>query len=61
MEKKIRKIAIITEFLSFPGGIEKVILLVNEVLKNKGIACDIFAGIYEKDKTYGEFKKLGVK
>lgn len=58
---KMKKIAIITEFLSFTGGIEKVILNLHQELKRRNIKCDIYAGLYEKDKTYNEFKKMRVK
>jgi glycosyltransferase involved in cell wall biosynthesis len=54
------RLAIITEFLSFKGGIEKCILLLHNELSSRGITADIYAGLYEADKTFKEFKKIRV-
>tara|TARA_Y100000310_G_scaffold204358_1_gene204619 strand:- start:7236 stop:8369 length:1134 start_codon:yes stop_codon:yes gene_type:complete len=59
--KEIRKIAIISEFLSNIGGIEKSILSLVKELKKKKIDFDIYAGFYDPENTYEEFKQLNVK
>ncbi|PIN93070.1 hypothetical protein COU54_04505 [Candidatus Pacearchaeota archaeon CG10_big_fil_rev_8_21_14_0_10_31_24] len=61
MLKQAKKIAIITEFLYFFGGIEKSILLLVQELKKRGVQVDIYAGIYNPKKTFEEFKSLKVK
>lgn len=55
------KIAIITEFLYFTGGIEKCILALHNELTSRGVKVDIYAGIYAPEKTFKEFKELNVK
>jgi len=59
--KKPKKIAIITEFLYFFGGIEKCILSLVKVLNEKGIQTDIYAGLYDSEKTFKDFKGLNIK
>src|SRR3989344_3919703 len=57
----VKKIAIVTEFLYFFGGIEKSILSLTQALQQKGVHVDIYAGIYNPTKTFAEFKTLNVK
>ena len=55
------KIAIITEFLYFKGGIEKSILALLEEFEKRGIDFDVYAGLYDPAKTFEEFKNYKIK
>jgi len=57
---KIKRVAIITEFLYNFGGIEKSILELTKGLKEKNIEYDIHCGLYDQDKTFGDFKSMNV-
>jgi len=57
----IKKVAIITEFLYNFGGIEKSILELTKGLEEKNIEYDIYCGLYDKDKTFEDFKSMNVK
>ncbi|MEM3122392.1 MAG: hypothetical protein QXH60_03045, partial [Candidatus Pacearchaeota archaeon] len=58
---KNKKIAIVSEFICNFGGIEKCILIFTKELIKRKIDFDIYAGTYQKDKTYPEFNSMNVK
>jgi len=57
----IKRVAIITEFLYNFGGIEKSILELTKGLKEKNIEYDIYCGLYDKEKTFDDFKHMNVR
>ena len=59
-KKRHLKIAIITEFLHFKGGIEKSILALLEEFERGGITFDVYAGLYDSEKTFAEFKRYTI-
>ncbi|HLC54532.1 MAG TPA: glycosyltransferase [Candidatus Nanoarchaeia archaeon] len=54
------KIAIVTEFLYFKGGIEKSILALLEEFEKRDIAFEVYAGLYDPEKTFAEFKRYKI-
>lgn len=53
-----KKIALFHPWIKSRGGAERVIL---EILKNKRYDTDIYTWIYDKEKTFEEFKKFKIK
>lgn len=60
-QKKLKKVAILAEFIYHTGGVEKCILLVRQELLKKGIEVDIYAGLYDPERTFPDFKQIPVK
>lgn len=53
-----KNIALFHPWIKSRGGAEKVIL---EILKNKKYDVDIYTWIYDKEKTFEEFKKFKIR
>jgi len=60
MIRKIKKVAIVTEFIYNIGGIEKSILQLINGLNERGILFDIYCGLYDQERTFPEFKKYKI-
>lgn len=61
IKSRFKRIAIITEILLNIGGIEKCVLTLTKGLEAKGIKGDIYAGLYNPEKTFPEFKELNIR
>ncbi len=59
--KKLKRVAILSEFIYNTGGVEKAILLVRQELLKRGIEVDIYAGLYDPAKTFPEFKQIPIR
>lgn len=56
MEKK--KIALFHSWIKSRGGAEKCVV---EILKSKKLDVDVYTWVYDKEKTFEEFKKFDIK
>ena len=61
MITKKYRLAILTDFLAFQGGIEKSILLLAQELQKRGHQVTIYAGLYDKKSTFKEFTAFTIK
>ena len=61
MVQKHYKIAILTDFLAFQGGIEKSILLLTQELTRRGHEVTIYTGLYDAKSTFKEFSPFIIK